>query len=905
MKDIYEKNIKELENILLQDKLIGNRLLLYYDDNEFFNYVNEKAEDLLLNSINTPLNEKKNYYIVIISLSFISLKLYDGSLWEHVRSIYKNLYSKYSEQKIYRKILDILNLFSNEDKKRYINFPISNAIVPEKYLDKYFEFMFDIYKINFQKSLPDNINEELKFVFEGLTDSISGEKDDLEIAVTNKTYKLIRTTLNIIKNKKNIDSLIELSSNILKYIDSYYWNDPTVDYISTSFYEEALKKWKEQNSEEIDKIRNINDFGNKENRSAWKLKFKLIENEIYLFTPVHRIPKDYDPTDINIFVYNGEEPLALEERPIVEESIGYYIVKPQNVKIDKPIGKLTYVLSAGKNEIYNSKDILYRNYIAFDNKGNELKNNTEYEGDLIIASDVINNSEIYIIKRTEGYILGELIANIGDCVKINNNYLNLSKRIKNPFIEGNQLEKVIALNENKKIKVFRNVENILFDTNEQLSNIMIVIDGKRYRIEDLKNYIENKNTYNLVSVNISDLEEGYHFIKIKNISDEKNIALFEFIVDKKFDFECEKVEDKKFVILLDSSFRLYDNKKNEISEVVIDIKEEIESKVFFYINEKKFFYIIPLSIPLYKIDDTNWCEINEFIWGKDIKFYSRLMLRNIDFDKIILEDLQNNELKCLNISGEVINIDFLRKYIEDFDRLKLKFLKQEIELVSIDILNACEYDKNNSFIQYDEDNNILKIKTVYIGKDKMTLKIINTHTSEIEFTKELKDNITENLIEGLHACWEYNIIFENISSDLFSLPKQIYNEIVTLYNTNNLQRKYYSINKVYYGYPIDNLKDFELKNTFIWLNSKIGDKRYEAEIYQMGKNHIRLYKTNINPVIMEVISNPKDNTIEAMIVDKNDDGLLLDKEKRTVYDGNKNTLNDIYIYELLLNRKKN
>ena len=904
MKNNFEKDIDYLNNILSQDKIIGNKLIFHYDDNEFFEYVNEKAEEVLLNAINAPLSEKKNYYIVIISLSFISLKFYDGGLWEYVGNIYKNLYRMYSEQKIYRKILDILDLFSDKDKKRYINFPISNAIVPEKYLDKYFEFMFDIYKINFQKSLPDNINEELKFVFEGLSDSISGEKDDLEITVTNKTYKLIKTTLSIIKDKKNIDSLIELSSNVLKYIDAYYWNDPTIEYISTSFYEEAFKKWKAQN-EEIDRTRNINILDSKENRSAWKSKFKLIENEIYLFTPVHRIPKDYEPTDINIFIYNGDEPLSLEERPIIEESIGGYIVKPQNVKIDKPIGRLTYVLSAGKNEIYNSKDSLYRNYIAFDNKGNELKNNTEYAGDLIIASDTIDNPQIYIIEEYEKYVLGELIVNIGDYIQINNDYLNLSNRIKNPFIIGNRFEKVYALNEDKKINVYKNVETIVFETDEIITNVMIVIDRKRYRIDDLKVQIENKNTYKLISVDISDIEEGYHCIEIKSIIEERNIAQFEFIIDKKLDFEYEKLEEKTYTILLDSSFELYDDQENKTTEFLIDIRKEIEPIIVFYINEKKFFYIISLTIPLYKIDDKNWCEFNEFIWGRDIEFYSKIILKNIDFDKLVLTDVDNTELKCLRITDQIFNIDFLRKYIDNFDKLKLKFLKQEIELSSIDILNICEYNKDNSLIQYDENNNVLRIKTTYIGEDKVTLKIINAHTNKVVFTKNLNNNVTESFIKGLHSCWKYNIIFEDISSDLFSLPKQIYNETITLYNTNNLQRKYYIINKVYYGYPIDNLKDFELKNTFIWLNSRIDERKYEADIYQMGYNHTRLYKTNINPVIVEVISNPKDGLIEVMIVDNNEDGLLLDKENRTIYDGNKDDLDDIYIYELLLERKKN
>lgn len=67
-----------------------------------------------------------------------------------------------------------------------------NAIVPAAFLPDYFDFIFDIYKINFNYSLNDKLYEEFSFIFNGLKDSISTDDDLLNVNVTRKTYRLIK-----------------------------------------------------------------------------------------------------------------------------------------------------------------------------------------------------------------------------------------------------------------------------------------------------------------------------------------------------------------------------------------------------------------------------------------------------------------------------------------------------------------------------------------------------------------------------------------------------------------------------------------------------------------------------------------------------------------------------------------
>ena len=89
---------------------------------------------------------------------------------------------------------------------------------------------------------------------------------------TNKTYKLITTTQNIIKNKQNLEQLASLSSEVLQYIDAYYWNDIKIDYEKNAYLYEGLKSFEKLNNNR-ESIRYSGDKKEKDEResnSRWK-----------------------------------------------------------------------------------------------------------------------------------------------------------------------------------------------------------------------------------------------------------------------------------------------------------------------------------------------------------------------------------------------------------------------------------------------------------------------------------------------------------------------------------------------------------------------------------------------------------------------------------------------------------
>lgn len=907
MKRKYEIEVSKLKFLIYENKLIGNELIKFYDDDEFFNQIHKKAEEIIKNSMEVSISNLEDYYEVIISLSIIALKYYDGNFWRYVQETYKELYAKYSDQKIRGKINDILNKYKGNDLKRYINYPIMNAIVPVKFLSNYFEFMYDIYKINFQKSLPDNVEDELKYVFNGLNAYIQDEQDNLDLAVTNKTYKLIKTTQSIIKKMDNLDELIKLSAQVIKYIDNFYWNDTSKEISNNSYFLEGLNIWKAQ-TEDKEQIRFAGEKKEREYTSKWKPRFKLKDEKIYLITPIHRVPKDIDPKKINIFVYNGDEPISLEEEPIIQEVIGGYIVEPKNIMLDRPIGKLTYILSDGTKEIYNSKDSLYRDIIAFNKDGNELRNNEPYDDIVIFASDIIDNENIDVFKTYEHYKLGSIFVNVGDSLIVKNNIFifdNFSK----PGIIGKQKDGAKIYCDNKEYLVYSNVFSVVFETERNIENLILEINGKRYKIKDMEFKQNGTDIIKNITVELEDIKaNGLYNIKIFDLISDAIVYKNEFFLDTKLDWTCEKIQKERYLILVDSSLELMDKEGNTTNEFYINTEKQTEAEIYIELERgRKTKYSLDLPIIFYKIDDNDWSEICNYIWYYDIGYNSKLYFKNVQFDAIELSN-RNNEciLKFqLNDKNKCIDISVIKNYYREKD-LKLLIKEDNVEICNIPILKECKYNEEKSSIIFDPEEEILEIVTDYIGKNNLLLKIEDENDKEI-YKKEICNNYSKVRLRGFATFKEYKIKFYEKKQELLESDPLIYEATIKSYSYNNFVHRYFYISKIYYGYDLDNLNELNLWSTFIYIDKRIGKNSYIGRVYQM-KNNKPYYMDKVNPVKMELTTTINENKMNAMITvlegELEGQGLLLDNLNKTIYNGDDPKLQDIYEYEILLEKRK-
>ena len=105
----------------------------------------------------------------------------------------------------------------------------------------------------------------------------------------------------------------------------------------------------------------------------------------------------------------------------------------------------------------------------------------------------------------------------------------------------------------------------------------------------------------------------------------------------------------------------------------------------------------------------------------------------------------------------------------------------------------------------------------------------------------------------------------------------------------------------------NNLEEMNLWSTFIYIDDRIGDTTYIGRVYQMRDNK-QNYMDKVNPVKMELTTTITGDQMNAMITvlegELEGAGLLIDKINKTIYNGDNPNLQDIYEYEILLEKRK-
>ena len=418
--------IKHLKNQVNERANIGLELMNLLDDpnaTDIINEIHRQAEEKLYNDLashsNTYLLDSE---IIFISLVLIAMMYYDGNFYDHVGFVYSSLYEKFSPQKIEGRIRTILNCRRSQDEiksnSRIINTVLTNTIVPSAFLPLFFDFIYDIYKLNLEYSISDDKNElyeDFKFIYDSLRSNILLDDDNIQINVTKKSYKLIKSTKQLIINSNDTDEIIRLSIRVAEIIDKKVWDNEVV--VENPYLKSGYEKWasKIKEKREKKKIRKSSDF-----QSRWEPRYTLINNEIYIVPPIHKVKGIYDYRDIYIILKNGDEEIYSNYSPDIREIIGGYRVTPSKIRLNNPIGEITYMLMSNQDVIYSSKNQLFRDCLVFDENGNEIKNNTDYSG---VATFYMKDSD-------NNFYLNSKIVKIGDTISIGNVIFNFSSLLR-------------------------------------------------------------------------------------------------------------------------------------------------------------------------------------------------------------------------------------------------------------------------------------------------------------------------------------------------------------------------------------------------------------------------------------------------------------------------------------------
>ena len=899
----FEKKLDNLCSKVKARKNIGIDLIDILDDEAAIEKIHRKAELRLRLSLSSSGREVYNPELIVVSLTLIAMLNYDGTYYESVRNTYVNIYKKYSEQKVEGYIRSILNRYKRQDdqssRSRIINVVLENSIVPQPFLSAFFDFIFDIYKLNFDYDLTDDLNEDFRFVYEGLRHKMLSDGNDISVNVTQKTYKLIEATKQLIKREEGIDALINLSIIVVKLIDKKFWDK------EVRIYNPYLKTGFEEWQARFEEPRNLNRerrVSSGDVRSKWEPKYIFVNNDIYLTPPYHKIKDQYDYRDISISVYNGEEELLTTTQFYIKEIIGGYEIRVGNLQIKNPLGKISYKLQAGNETIYDSKDRLFRDFIVFDEEGNELSNNKDYEGNAFICYKS-GEADLNIISSNNNYNIGNVLVREGDAIKIGKEVFNFSS-IAKPGIFG-QLHmntSIKALPGGEKYPVYKSVDVVVFEADRSSTKFEIVINGKPTKLSELQYKItEKKGTIKYV-VDLGLQKPDVYNVVVNQLNAGKRIEILNevFACDEDLEYYAEPIDDNKYRVLILSSLL------QEMVETEVSADSFKPDFLSFKNKGIKYNYFIPLDLGFYHLTDVGWSPITESIWIGDIKLDSRLTIFDSKCDHlqvyseegVLVEEVSLKDTGCY----KEVPVQFLTSYKSNNVRVFLSFMAEEKTRYGLYCYNKCVMDQEKTEILFLDDPKQIQITPVFHGKCKVFYEVFDDDGNKLRKSKLMSSGETDT-VEEFESFKNYIIRFHENTTRLQLRKNTMLLELHRrFYAKDDFVGREFKIDEVTYNLEKRG-KLVEKAHYFNWAYVVFDEKESnDTFIGRIFVKNVRgpWYLDRINPVRIELCSDVIGDTMDVYIEDaRYGEGLLIDTEKHAIINGLEHpTAPDIFIYNI-------
>lgn len=900
----FENKLEYLCKLVKEKKNIGTDLIDILNNESAMNEIHSRAESNLIQAVGSYSGYCKNQEIIVVSLALIAMLEYDGNYYDSVRDTYKSLYEKFSEQKVEGTIRSILSMYKKRSdscsRTRIINVALENAIVPQAFLSAFFEFIFDIYKLNFEYNLPEKPYEDFQFVFEGLRNNMPSDGDDISINVTQKTYKLISTTKKLMSREDGLDAIIKLSIIIVKLIDRRFWDKEVK--ISNPYLKTGYDGWEKTLKESV-KGCYERKKSDSELRSRWEPKFLMQNNSVYLNTPSHRVKSQYNYRDIAVVVLNNEEEIYRNNNCDIREIIGGYQVNTEKIELSKPLGKLTYRLVAGSEIIYDSKDKLYRNCIVFNNEGQEVSNNTDFEGTVYI---VYKKGEAVIdsILIKEYYCIGYKLVRLGDAIEIGHDVFNFSSMAK-PGIVGQLYLNcgVQKENEDKIISVYHDTCFVVFEADNSSSKFEIDINGKSHKLSEMQYKVTEKAGATKYVVELDLQESGVYEIEvIQLVSGSKNkILQAEMAFDEELKYSKEVIDDSSFRVKVCSKL------------LQCSIDTEVSSEEFnpdfiqFDFAGEHYSYYISFDFGYYKLSGCEWCSQSADLWIDDINDKSTLSLYDSECDGFLLYTesgtLAEDDIKLVDRGYyKQLPIFFLTSYKNGNRYVTLVFTANGKVKYAMCCYNKCIIDEEKTEIVCFDNPKKVTITPVFHGKNKVFYELFNPAGEKIVTSKLLESGQTSTLT-NFKSFQEYTIQFHE-KTKILQLRKNTFllEERRTFYAKEDFVGRSYKITEAYFNQVIHAKfveKQWLFNKYYLKLTDVIDAEEgiFEGQIYSKSyKGDFFLY--NINPVDVEICSDVIDGTMDIYMTNQGD-GLLFDPEHRGILNSMEHpTAPDIFLYTI-------
>lgn len=760
-KKIISDDVSSLSEINNMIKLFKNKesithlLINHFDDQKFEETLCAEGFCHLERVMNSSYLKEDCKIEIIVLLAYLALKYYDGNLHTHIFANYRRYRGEteyqFTDNSIRNSMYKILEPYRNKvqyfDNDSYNAVPIIYASVPHYRVPQLYKISYDIYK---KKLLFDEdvSNDQIESKVEECLRALK-RKDLLSDSdsIKGTEYLMSKYTQSCIYSGNNLDALIKIISHCIRLIINHLTRHED-SFEVEPYYREGYNSWVD------DFDNNIKEKEKFEKSRLLSRPFFKLQNQKYLYlnTGQYCMDDSYDPQKVQIEIYSNSELIKTYNVDGPDDvlfnddvSMGGYIIKGKKYLLDcSPIDKLSYKIVCDGEEIYSSKERLYRKVLFFDKNGNEVKPGTEYDGDIFVVSHTLecndeSGSSAIIVLKKENYYISIFEVNSKEVFRFDNEPYVFFE-IKEPKLIGYQVPWAsFTTMEGKEEKIYKDI-SVLFHASCDKEDIYISVDDNiitfgednhiNYRIYLFSNEYNGLFAY---LIKIYGLDSGLHNIKIFNIKTKKMIK------NSDLNFVYDDTLSKRFVSKTNASI-FYETSSKFLNKIISFDYPYGTSKLEFDAFVKGLGHgklnIYPSTIS-YSIDGIVWHDI-------DWKFYlfelsptnNKIFVCGPDnlIPYVIDENSKIRKRKLNYVQNDLdqfkyeVNIDYL-KTLKNVTSLKMSF-EYGTRIKYLKVWYK-PFVKNESNIEYDKQSGKLKANILFEGKIKLWLLLSVTNTEYI------------------------------------------------------------------------------------------------------------------------------------------------------------------------------
>lgn len=681
----------------------------------------------------------RDYKYAVISLALVqfAIKEYNnGQFWKEFSD--RTSVEEIEARKIGKEAIELfcenegVYFHLGKVNKGYVTSILTHAIIPNSSINKFLEFLGDIYFKDLDEDYIDSEVEELIQYMHRLFSKYLDE-DDISMIVQGSKMTIARQQLPkafriaFVNSASVVSPIIE---RLLFYIDQsnygevieYFEEDRFDEYFS--FHDNSTIRISRKSSKRDGIYENIRKFQ--------VAKYQYENRKLSLYIPKQIIDSDYIEDQIGLEVFSGDS-LIYSETLVLTKSRLFFKTEHTFVNLNRFYHNLSYKIRSGNKVIYDSGESLFKDYIIFDLEGNEispkhLSDDTvrvvTYSDNDVLSDDVdVDNIFEY------NYRISTLTMNEDSILLINDKVLTTDVVYYKSEID------LKFKHQNVKVK---NSYKVMFDVYTRVPEI-------RLRIPHLK-------TSEDFIVSINNL--NYHLTEIatcvsKLITDGSGDSLGIIRIQ---DSILDKNRAHSIVIREKGSNRKY---IEEDIFILKDFKFEFDKDYYYREEEAEL-----LFLKANDIEFKNNCQFPYKINIKKIKKFCSLLIVN-DMEYEIEIDIPVLAWRISNINSNSRNSENI--WWEDIQDYKM-YIHYPKEISKLYIISDLGFEEVDGKKEKDEYRYSLENLFQTTDKGSITLGIClngkEEKITEICFKPMIKDftigyNNKTRLIQGLFATWTF------------------------------------------------------------------------------------------------------------------------------------------------------